>query len=222
MVGGDSGVGIRGDALDRIAGEIVQLKNAGVDVSVVIGGGNIFRGAQSSGLSIERAPADHMGMLATVINALALQAVLENKYGLSTRVMSAIAMQNVAEAYIRRKAIKHIERGRIVIFGAGTGNPFFSTDTAAALRAREIGADVILKATKVAGVYDKDPQKYPDAVKYDKLTYMDVISKGLQVMDATAVTMCMDARIPILVFKLDAPGSTLEALKNNSVGTIVS
>ena len=222
MVGGDSGVGIRGDALDNIAGEIVQLKNAGVDVSVVIGGGNIFRGAQSSGLSIERAPADHMGMLATVINALALQAVLENKYGLSTRVMSAIAMQDVAEAYIRRKAIKHIERGRIVIFGAGTGNPFFSTDTAAALRAREIGADVILKATKVAGVYDKDPQKYPDAKKYDKLSYMDVISKGLKVMDATAVTMCMDARIPILVFKLGTPGSTLEALKNNSVGTIVS
>lgn len=222
MVGGETGEGIRGDALDKIASEVVCLKRAGVDVSVVIGGGNIFRGAQSSGLSIERAPADHMGMLATLINALALQAVLENKYGLSTRVMSAIAMQDIAEPYIRRKAIKHIEKGRVVIFGAGTGSPFFSTDTAAALRAREIGADIILKATKVDGVYDKDPKKYQDAKKYDKLSYLDVISNNLKVMDATAVTMCMEASIPILVFKLDCAGSSLKVLQDSSLGTLVN
>jgi uridylate kinase len=171
---------------------------------------------------IERASADYMGMLATIINGLALQATLENKFNLHTRVMTAISMPSLAEPYIRRKAMKHLEEKRIVIFAGGTGNPLFTTDTAASLRAREVGADIILKATKVDGIYDSDPMKNPNAKKYQKLSYLDVISQKLDVMDATAITMCMEANLPIMVFKLAEPGSVRQALLNDGVGTTVN
>ena len=203
MLGGDNGFGIQGDALSFVAGEIAEAVKLGVEVAVVIGGGNIWRGSTAAGWDMERANADYMGMLATVINGLALQGILETKYSVYSRVMSAIHMQELAEPYIRRKAIKHLAKGRVVILVGGTGNPYFTTDTAASLRAREVGADVILKATKVDGIYDKDPAKDPNAVKFDELTYLEVISKKLKVMDATSITMCMEAEIPICVFKLD-------------------
>lgn len=221
MLGGKPGIGIDGDALEKIAGEIADAHKLGCKVSVVIGGGNIFRGSAAAKWGIERASADYMGMLATIINGLALQATLENKYSLHTRVMTAISMPELAEPYIRRKAIKHLDSGRIVIFAGGTGNPLFTTDTAATLRAREVGADIILKATKVDGIYDSDPMKNPDAKKFNELTYLDVISKKLDVMDATAITMCMEAGLPIMVFKLGEPGSVRNALTNPSVGTTV-
>ena len=201
MLGGKQGYGIDGDALLMIASEIADAHNLGLMVSVVIGGGNIFRGSAAAKWGIERASADYMGMLATIINGLALQATLENKFNLHTRVMTAISMPSLAEPYIRRKAMKHLEEKRIVIFAGGTGNPLFTTDTAASLRAREVGADIILKATKVDGIYDSDPMKNPSAKKYQKLSYLDVISQKLDVMDATAITMCMEANLPILVFK---------------------
>jgi uridylate kinase len=219
--GGGPGSGIDGDALMTIAGEIAGVHSLGCQVSVVIGGGNIFRGSAAAKWGIERASADYMGMLATIINGLALQATLENKFQLNTRVMTAISMPELAEPYIRRKAIKHLSSGRVVIFAGGTGNPLFTTDTAASLRAREVGADIILKATKVDGIYDSDPMKNKNAKKFNELTYLDVISKKLDVMDATAITMCMEASLPIMVFKLAEPGSVKYALTHDGVGTIV-
>lgn len=211
---------IDGDALSIIAGELAALTEQGVGAAVVIGGGNIFRGTSASNWDMDRANADYMGMLATVINGLALQGILETKYSVYCRVMTAISMQQLAEPYIRRKAIKHLKKGRVVVFAGGTGNPYFTTDTAASLRAREIGADIIMKATKVDGIYDKDPAVHPDAKKFDKLTYMDVISKKLNVMDATAITMCMESKIPIQVFKLEQ-GSVARVVNGESSGTLV-
>lgn len=221
MLGGASGSGMNTEFIELVAGEIADLHLAGLEVAVVIGGGNIFRGNQAAQLGMERPAADYMGMLATCINALALQGVLESQYDIFTRVMTAIHMPELAEPYIRRKATKHLKSKRIVIFAGGTGNPLFTTDTAASLRAQEVGAEVILKATKVNGIYDKDPAKFPDSVRYSELNYLDVISKKLQVMDATAITMCMEANLPILVFKLDQKGSVLAALKDPSIGTLV-
>ena len=221
MLGGQSGFGINGDALAFVAGEIAEVQKLGVEICVVIGGGNIWRGSTAAGWDMERANADYMGMLATVINGLALQGILETKYSVCCRVMSAIHMQELAEPYIRRKATKHLAKGRVVIFAGGTGNPYFTTDTAASLRAREIGANIILKATKVDGIYNADPAKNPDAVKFDKLSYLDVISKQLQVMDATAITMCMEADIPIYVFKLGKPGCVKQAVLGELNGTLV-
>lgn len=220
MLGGDNGT-FDVDALHLVAQELASLKELGYQVAVVIGGGNIFRGASASGWQMERANADFMGMLATIINGIALQGVLENKFNVHSRVMSAIAMQEVAEPFIRRKAIKHLEKGRVVIFAGGTGNPYFTTDTAASLRAREVGAEIILKATKVDGIYDSDPMKNAGAKKFEKLTYFDVIAKKLHVMDMTAITMCMEAKIPIFVFKLEEPGCVVNAVKNLSSGTLV-
>jgi uridylate kinase len=221
MLGGKQGYGIDGDALLMIATEIADAHRLGCQVSVVIGGGNIFRGSAAAKWGLDRASADYMGMLATIINALALQATLENKLQVHTRVMTAISMPEVAEPYIRRKAIKHLAARRVVIFAGGTGNPLFTTDTAASLRAREVGADIILKGTKVDGIYDCDPMKHPNAKKFEQLTYLDVISKKLDVMDATAITMCMEANLPIMVFKLSEPGSVRHALTHPGVGTTV-
>ena len=211
---------IDGSQLALVAGELASLVRAGIGTSVVIGGGNIFRGAKAAGWDMDRANADYMGMLATVVNGLALQGILETKYNVYCRVMTAISMQEIAEPYIRRKAQKHLKKGRVVIFVAGTGNPYFTTDSAASLRAREIGCDVIMKATKVDGIYDSDPAKNPNAKKYEKLTYMDVISNKLNVMDMTAITQCMESKIPIFVFKLQE-GSVLPAICGESVGTLV-
>lgn len=222
MLGGDQGFGLDGDMIEKVAGEIYDLYQSGIEVAVVIGGGNIFRGSNAERLGMERAAADHMGMLATVINGLALQSILEDKFNAFTRVMTAIHMQELAEPYIRRKAMKHMSKGRIVIFAGGTGNPLFTTDTAASLRAREIDADIILKATKVDGVYDSDPEKNPSAKKFATLSYLDVISQNLAVMDATAITMCMEASLPILIFKLDEPGCVKRAIQDADVGTLVN
>jgi len=191
----------------------------GCELAVVIGGGNIFRGLGGS-THIDRATGDYMGMLATVINALALQDALE-KLGVPTRVLSAIEMQQVAEPYIRRRATRHLEKGRVVIFAAGTGNPFFTTDTAASLRAMEIGAQVIFKATRVDGVYDADPEKHPEATRFDELTYIDVLNRGLQVMDSTAISLCMDNGLPILVFNMLQPGNIMRAVTGAHIGTLV-
>lgn len=222
MLGGSAGSGIDGSALSFVAGEIARVKQLGVEVGVVIGGGNIWRGSSASGWEMERANADYMGMLATVINGLALQGILETKYNVYSRVMTAVHMQELAEPYIRRKATKHLSKGRVVILVGGTGNPYFTTDTAASLRAREIGADVIMKATKVDGIYDDDPKKNPKASKFDELSYFDVISRKLAVMDATAITMCMEAKIPIFVFKLGEEGCVSRAVcGSQSEGTIV-
>jgi uridylate kinase len=217
---GDKGYGIDAQTVDFLAREIRDVFSMGLQLSIVIGGGNIFRGVQASLEGIERASADYMGMLATVINALALQNALE-KYHLPTRVQSAIEMRELAEPYIRRRAIRHLEKGRIVIFAAGTGNPYFTTDTAAALRAMEIGADVILKGTKVDGVYSSDPVKYPKAKKFKELTYMEVLKKGLGVMDSTAVSLCMDNDLPIVVFNLRVKGNIKRAVEGKSIGTLV-
>jgi len=192
----------------------------GVELGVVVGGGNIFRGAGGEANGVDRPTGDYMGMLATVINALAIQAVLEKK-GTPTRVITAIEMRPVAEPYIRRRVLRHMEKGRIVIFGAGTGNPFFTTDTAAALRASEIGAEVLFKATKVDGVYDRDPKKDAAAVRFDELTYTEVLTRQLRVMDATAISLCRDNRLPILVCNLTQPGSIIKALRGERIGTLV-
>ena len=221
MIGGKAGIGLDGESLEAIAGEIAAVHDMGVEVAVVIGGGNIFRGSVAAKWGMERSSADYMGMLATVINGLALQSILENKYKRYTRVMSAISMTAVAEPYIRRKAVKHLENRRIVIFAGGTGNPLFTTDTAASLRAREIGAEIIMKATKVDGIYDSDPHKNPNAKKFEKLTYLEVIAKKLDVMDATAITMCMEASLPIMVFKMGEPGCVARAVQGNFIGTMV-
>ncbi len=216
----DKGYGIASETVDYLAREIKDVVTRGIQISIVIGGGNIFRGVQGSFEGIERASADYMGMLATVINALALQNALE-KYHIPTRVQSAIEMRELAEPYIRRKAVRHLEKGRVVIFAAGTGNPYFTTDTAAALRAMEIGADVILKGTKVDGVYSSDPVKDPKAKKYLKLTYLDVLKRGLGIMDSTAITLCMDNDMPIVVFNLRGKGNIRKIIEGNRIGTIV-
>lgn len=217
---GDQAYGIDPSTVDFIAKEIKDAVSMGVEVAIVIGGGNIFRGVEASVKGIERASADYMGMLATVINALALQNYLE-KYGIPTRVQSAIEMKELAEPYIRRRAIRHLEKGRTVIFAAGTGNPYFTTDTAASLRAMEIGADVILKATKVDGIYSSDPMKEPTAKKYDSVTYIDVLKKGLSVMDSTAISLCMDNNLPIVVFNLRGKGNIRKILRGKRIGTLV-
>ena len=217
---GDKSYGVDPVVLDSLSSELKEVLETGVQLAIVIGGGNIFRGVSAASEGMDRAHADYMGMLATCINALALQFSLEN-IGLKTRVMTAIAMSELAEPYIRRKAIRHLEKGRIVIFAAGTGNPFFTTDTAAALRGNEIGADLIMKATKVDGIFDKDPVKYSDAVLYQNVTHMETLQKGLQVMDATALSLCMTNRLPILVFNLLKQGNILKAVNGESIGTLV-
>ena len=217
---GEQGYGIDPLTINAIAKEISEVVAKGVQLALVIGGGNIFRGLAASSKGMDRASADYMGMLATVINSLAMQDALE-KQGVSTRVQSAIAMQEVAEPYIRRRAMRHLEKGRVVIFGAGTGNPYFTTDTAASLRAMEINAQVILKGTKVDGVYSADPKKDPDAVKLPELTYIDVLKKGLQVMDATAISLCMDNKLPIIVFDLTVEGNIKKVISGETIGTIV-
>src|SRR4249920_3377851 len=220
-LGGEAGVGICPEAVQSMAEQIREVRELGVQVVVVVGGGNIFRGLSGSERGIERATGDYMGMLATVINALALQDSLE-KLGVATRVQTAITMHQVAEPFIRRRAVRHLEKGRVVIFGGGTGNPYFSTDTAAALRANEMGAEVILKATKVDGIYDSDPVKHPDAVKYDHITYSEALAKRLQVMDSTAFSLCMDNKMPIIVFDMNKPENVGLALRGEKVGTLVS
>ncbi|MEW6287640.1 MAG: UMP kinase [Chloroflexota bacterium] len=217
---GESGFGIDVDEAESIAKRIKEVHDLGLEIAVVIGAGNLWRGKQGLERGMDRSTADYMGMLATVMNAMALMDALERE-GVYTRVMSAIEMRAIAEPYIRRRAIRHLEKGRVVIFGAGTGNPFFSTDTAAALRATEVDADVVIKATKVDGVYDSDPKKNPDAKKFDELTYIDVINRRLQVMDSTAITHCMENKIPILVVNLWDPNALLAALRGEAVGTLV-
>lgn len=217
---GKQGTGINTATIKQIAQDVAEAYQAGVQIGLVIGGGNIYRGVAASAEGMDRASADYMGMLATCINALALQDALE-KAGVPTRVQTAIEMAEIAEPYIRRKAIRHLEKGRLVIFGAGTGNPFFTTDTAASLRAMEINAEVIMKATKVDGIYDKDPAKHTDAVKFDKISYIDVLNRGLQVMDSTAISMCMDNKLPIITFDLNKPGNILKAVQGESIGTLV-
>lgn len=217
---GDRGYGIEHHILSSIAQQIVEVVNRGVEVAIVVGGGNIWRGVAGSAQGMERATADYMGMLATVINALALQDALE-KEGIDTRVMSAIEMKEVAEPYIRRRAMRHLEKGRVVIFAAGTGNPYFSTDTTAALRSAEIEAEVILMAKKVDGVYDSDPLTNPQAVKFTSLEYIEVLNKGLGVMDSTAASLCMDNKIPIIVFNLTENGNILKAVMGEDIGTYV-
>jgi uridylate kinase len=217
---GDQGYGIDPQTINTIAREIREIVDQGVQLALVIGGGNIFRGLAASSKGMDRASADYMGMLATMINSLAMQDALEN-VGVATRVQSAIAMQEVAEPYIRRRAMRHLEKGRVVIFGAGTGNPYFTTDTAASLRAMEIGAQVILKGTKVDGVYSADPKKDPTAVKLPKLTYIDVLKRGLQVMDATATSLCMDNNLPIIIFDLTTEGNIRKVINGDEIGTIV-
>lgn len=217
---GEGGYGINPEILSSIARQIVEVVNLGVEVGIVVGGGNIWRGVAGSAKGMDRATADYMGMLATVINSLALQDALEN-IGMGTRVATAIEMKEVAEPYIRRRAIRHMEKGRVVIFAAGTGNPYFSTDTAAALRSAEIEAEVILMAKKVDGVYDSDPAINPDAIKYKKLQYMDVLNRGLGVMDSTAASLCMDNGIPIIVFDLEEDGNILKVVMGEDIGTYV-
>ncbi|MBI4255071.1 MAG: UMP kinase [Candidatus Rokubacteria bacterium] len=218
---GDLGYGIDRAVLDRIGVEVRDVTALGVQVGIVIGGGNIFRGVAASAGGMDRATADYMGMLATIINALALQDALE-KAGLQTRVLSAIEMRAVAEPYIRRRAIRHLEKGRVVIFAAGTGNPFFTTDTAGALRAVEIGADAIMKATKVDGIYSADPKRDRGAERLERVTYIDVLNRGLQVMDSAAISLCMDNKLPIIVFDLTRSGNIKRIVLGEPVGSIVS
>jgi uridylate kinase len=217
---GENGYGINVDVLKSIASQIKIISDMKVEIGIVIGGGNIFRGIAAAANGMDRASSDYMGMLATVINSLALQDMLE-KSEVFTRVQSAIEMHELAEPYIRRRAERHLEKGRVVIFAAGTGNPFFTTDTAAALRAMEIGAEVILKATKVDGIYDKDPVKHKDAVMFNELTYLDVLQKNIKVMDSTAISMCMDNNLPIITFNLNKAGNIKRVVMGEKVGTIV-
>ncbi|MBI2950317.1 MAG: UMP kinase [Verrucomicrobia bacterium] len=220
-LGGETGVGICPESIHDMAKQIQQVRALGLELVIVVGGGNIFRGEQGSERGIDRTTGDYMGMLATVINALALQDALE-KLGVATRVQSAISMAQVAEPFIRRRAIRHLEKGRVVIFGGGTGNPYFSTDTTAALRANEIGAEIILKATKVDGIYDSDPKKNPAAKRYTRVTYMEALRKRLKVMDSTAFSLCMDNKMPIIVFDLFKPGNLKRVVLGENVGTLVS
>ena len=218
---GDQTYGIDPAMTTRIAEDVGEIQGLGVEVAVVIGGGNIFRGVAASDRGMDRATADNMGMLATVINALALQDALEH-HGILTRVVTAIEMREVAEPFIRRRAIRHLEKGRVVVFAAGTGNPYFTTDTAAALRAMEVKAEVILKATKVDGIYSADPLIHPDATKYDRLSYLQVLERGLKVMDATAISLCMDNSLPIVVFNLRTPGNLKRVIMGEPVGSSIT
>jgi uridylate kinase len=220
VLAGGASFGIDSEKVKDLAREVAAVAAAGIQIAVVVGGGNIFRGVAAAAQNMDRVTADHMGMLATVINSLALSDALEQT-GVSTRVMSAIEMRQVAEPYIRRRAMRHLEKGRIVIFAAGTSNPYFSTDTAATLRALEIKADIIAKATRVDGVYDKDPLQFPDAVKYDKITYLEVLAQGLRVMDATSVAMCRDNQLPIIVFNLNTTGNIMRMSMGEPVGTVI-
>ncbi|MGL5834632.1 MAG: UMP kinase [Waterburya sp.] len=217
---GNLGYGIDPTVVAEIAQEVADVVKSGVELAIVVGGGNIFRGMKASAAGMDRATADYIGMIATVMNAMTLQDALE-RIGVDNRLQTAIAMQEVAEPYIRRRAIRHLERGRVVIFGAGSGNPFFTTDTTAALRAAEIDAEIIFKATKVDGIYDADPVKHPDAHRYQSLTYNHVLANDLRVMDSTAIALCKENNIPILVFDLSVNGNIMRATKGESVGTIV-
>lgn len=217
---GDVGYGIDPKVVDDLADEIADIVRDGIELAVVVGGGNIFRGLSASAEGMDRSQADYIGMLATVMNALALQDAFE-RHGIFSRVQSAINMQEVSEPYIRRRAIRHLEKGRVVILAAGTGNPYFTTDTTASLRACELDADVLLKATKVDGVYDSDPKKNPDAKRFDHIGYMEVLSQGLNVMDSTATSLCMDNHLPMIVFDLTVQGNISRALKGENVGTTV-
>jgi uridylate kinase len=218
---GESSYGIDPAVATRIAQDIAEIQSLGVQTAIVIGGGNIFRGLAASARGMDRSTGDYMGMLATVINALALQDALE-KNGVPTRVLTAIEMRAVAEPFIRRRAVRHLEKGRVVVFAAGTGNPYFTTDTAAALRAMEMKAEVILKATKVDGIYNADPVKHPDAVRYESISYLQVLQERLQVMDATAISLCMDNKLPILVFNLKTPGNIRRVVMGEAIGTRVT
>ena len=217
---GDLGYGIDPKVVDSLADEIADVVHDGVQLAIVVGGGNIFRGVSGATDGMDRAQADYIGMLATVMNALALQDAFE-RHGICSRVQSAINMQEVSEPYLRRRAIRHMEKGRVVILAAGTGNPYFTTDTTAALRACELDVDVLMKATKVDGVYDSDPVKNPDAKRYDRISYMEVLSQGLNVMDSTATSLCMDNKVPMIVFDLTVQGNIARALKGEDVGTTV-
>ena len=217
---GETGYGIDPKVVDELADQVKEIVEDGIEIAVTVGGGNIFRGMAGSAEGMERSQADYIGMLATCMNALALQDAFERK-GIPTRVMSAIEMRQICEPYIRRKAVRHLEKGRIVIFAAGTGNPYFTTDTTAALRACEIGAQALLKATKVDGIYDKDPVAYPDAKRFESLSYLEVLAKELHVMDSTATSLCMDNNLPILVFDMTVPGNIARVLKGENVGTTV-
>lgn len=217
---GGNNYGISAEQIDEIGNEIVLAKQAGAEIGLVVGGGNIFRGLSGAKIGFDRASGDYMGMLATVINALAMQVILEKK-GLHTRVLSAIEMRQLAETYIRRRAIHHLEKGRVIILAAGTGNPYFTTDTAAALRAIEIGADIVLKGTKVDGIYSADPVKNPDAEFFEEIVYTDVLEKNLRIMDLTAVTLCAENKIPILVFNLFEKGNLARVLRGEKIGTLV-
>jgi uridylate kinase len=220
VLAGGAQFGIDADRVHGLAQEIAGVAGAGVQIGVVVGGGNIFRGVSGAGRKMDRVTADHMGMLATVINSLALSDALE-QIGVATRVMTAIVMPPVAEPYIRRRAIRHLEKGRIAIFAAGTSNPYFSTDTAATLRALEIKADVIVKATRVDGVYDRDPLQFPDAVRFSEVSYLEVLAKGLGVMDSTAIAMCRDNKLPIIVFNLNTTGNIMRVAMGEPVGTVI-
>src|ERR1700689_1713978 len=220
VLAGGSSFGIDPERVKSLAEEIAEVARAGVQIGLVVGGGNFFRGVSAAAMQMDRVAADHMGMLATVINALALQDALE-KTGVPTRVMTAIHIHQVAEPYIRRRAIRHLEKGRIVIFAAGTSNPYFSTDTAATLRALEIRADIIAKGTRVDGVYDKDPLKFSGAVKYERITYLEVLSQGLAVMDATSIAMCQTNKLPIVVFNLNTTGNIMRMSMGEAVGTVI-
>ncbi len=217
---GEEGYGIDPKVVEYLALQIKEIVEDGIELSIVVGGGNIFRGMAASAEGMDRAQADYIGMLATVMNALALQDAFE-RHGIYSRVQSAISMQEVSEPFIRRRAIRHLEKGRVVILAAGTGNPYFTTDTTAALRACELDAECLLKATKVNGIYDSDPLTNPDAIKYDEISYMDVLSKGLNVMDSTATSLCMDNNLPMIVFDLTVPGNIAKALRGEKVGTKV-
>jgi uridylate kinase len=217
---GEAGFGIDTDILTVLAQEIQEIHETGVEIGVVLGGGNIFRGIKGATSGMDRSSADYMGMLATVLNCLALQDALERR-GVNTRVQSAIEMRELAEPYIRRKAVRHLEKNRVVIFGAGTGNPYFTTDTTAALRAMEIGSEVVIKATKVDGIYDADPKKNSDARKYDEVSYIEVLQKGLKVMDSTAISLCMDNQLPIIVFDMGEKGALKRLVDGQAIGTLV-
>jgi uridylate kinase len=217
---GNKGYGISPDVVHTIAKEVQEVQDLGVEVAIVMGGGNIYRGLAASARGMDRMTADHMGMLATVINSLALQDSLE-KIGVFTRVLSAIEMNQIAEPYIRRRAMRHLEKGRVVIFGAGTGNPFFTTDTAAALRAVEVKAQVILKATKVDGVYDTDPAVHQQAHKFEELSYIEILNRGLKIMDTTAISLCMDNHLPVIVFNLTRKGNIKRVVLGQKIGTII-
>jgi uridylate kinase len=220
VMAGEGSFGIDAGRVAALAAEVTEVAGTGVQIGLVVGGGNFFRGVAAAAQNMDRVAADHMGMLATVLNGLALQDALE-KQGIPTRLMTAIEMHEVAEPYIRRRAIRHLEKGRIVIFAAGTSNPYFSTDTAATLRGLEIRAEVVAKATRVDGVYDKDPLKYPDAVRYNEISYSDVLSKNLKVMDASAVAMCRDNRLPIVVFNLNVRGNIMRMATGEPIGTLI-